>query len=159
MSLSWWILLPLGVFTTLLGFVILLSVIGVVPMEHPGWLQYLEAALLAALFVPYGVALVCTPLITRVIVRSQGIEYHTLNYVLKAEWKEVLNSGYFHVPNTGKTLVVIPNGGLLAVRKWTRPFWSLFRSDPRHVELFVSLFGSCDGHKLEDDIMVNVPHA
>lgn len=91
------------------------------------------------------------PFMTKVVIGPDGIESHTLYYVLRANWKNidiVCSQGR----SRGKIVEVIPRAGTLTLRKWIKPFRNTFKDKIREVNIPVSRFGKSNGHTLEADI-------
>ncbi len=140
-----------GAFGFLIGLVLLADGIGLIPIEE-GQSPYASLAM-AALMLPLCSAAIANALVTRFVVKPEGIELHTINYILRAQWSDLVNVADYLVPRAGR----------LYKRQWTRPFWKLFHWDPDNVQILISLFGRFNGHPLEDDITANImqvgPHA
>jgi hypothetical protein len=122
-------------------------------------LDYVGNVILIAVVLPLSLVLLARPFLTRMIVKPEGIEYHSTFFVLEAEWKNLVNIGYVQKTNAGRTLVVVPKAGKLIYRKWAKPFRNLFKEYPnklQDVEILVSQFSRYNGHSFEEDILVNV---
>lgn len=115
--------------------------------------------LLMAVMLPFSLVLLARPFLIKIIVKPQGIEYHSTFFILQADWNNLVNIGYVKKTNAGKTLVVIPREGNLIHRKWAKPFRNILKEYPnelKDVQILVSQFRDQDGHSFETDIMVNV---
>lgn len=91
------------------------------------------------------------PFMTKVVIGPDGIESHTLYYVLRANWKNidiVCSQGR----SRGKIVLVIPRAGTLTLRKWIKPFRNSFKDKIRDINIPVSRFAKSNGHTLEADI-------
>ena len=122
-------------------------------------LDYVGIVILFAVVLPLALVLLARPFFTRMIVKPEGIEYHSTFFVLQADWKNLKNIGYVQKTTAGKTLVVVPKAGNLIYRKWAMPFRNLLKEYPnklQDVEILVSHFGEYNGHSFEEDILVNV---
>jgi hypothetical protein len=144
------------------GFVLLL-VYGVLSVKAQDLLsgnlmfaEYIIIAFIVLLLIPIGLLTFIYPFVTKIIVKTQGLEYHGLTYVLSVDWKDLVNIGYVKDTYVGKTLVVIPQGGKLQIRNWAMPLQEILVKHPQELQILVSQFGTSDGHSFENDVLVNV---
>jgi hypothetical protein len=157
LSPSWW----LG--NIFLGSFMLFIVIGAVVFNasniFSGMSGFIGFLILIAVILPFSLVLLARPFLTKMIVKPDGIEYHSTFFILQADWKNLANIGYVRKTNAGKTLVVVPREGSLIHRKWAKPFQNLLREYPnklQDVEILVSQFSEYNGHSFETDVLVNV---
>jgi hypothetical protein len=118
--------------------------------------NYLGIAALMFTMVPVGLFFFSSPFITKIVIKSDGLEYHTPAYILLADWKDLINTGYVKNTQTGKSWVVVPQGGILTLRAWAQPFQRFLRHNPKEVVILISQFRATNGHSLETDILANV---
>ena len=157
LSFSWWI----G--NLFIGSFILFIVIGTLLVNFQelfsgklGIADYLGFVFVIVVMFPFGLLLFSTPLVTKIVVYSHGIEYHTPVFILRADWKELINVGHVKNTNAGKSMVIIPKDGTLTLRKWALPFRKILRHNPKDIQILVSQFGASNGNSLETDILVNL---
>lgn len=157
LSFSWWIgnlaissfILFIVIGTLIFNFQELIS-------GKLGIADYLGFIFVIFVMFPFGLLLFSTPLITKLVVYSHGIEYHTPVFILRADWKELINNGHVKNKKAGKSMVVVPKGGALTLRKWALPFRKILRHDPKDIQILVSQFGTSNGNSFEADILVNL---
>jgi len=116
---------------------------------------YLELVFNIVLLLPFSVLALAFPFMTKIIIKTDGIEYHTLYYVLHADWKN-LGIGFAQGSITGRTLVVIPQRYTLILRSWVKPFRKIFKNQIQNINVLVSQFGKSNGHSLDIDIQENM---
>jgi hypothetical protein len=121
-----------------------------------GIADYLGIVILIFFIFPLGLFFLSTPFVTKIIVKSNGFEYHTTTYVLLADWKNLINMGYARNTNAGKTMVVVPREGKLTLRNWAKPFRKIFKHNLKDIEILISMFRASNGHSLDTDILVNI---
>ncbi len=159
LSLSWWFgYISIGGFML---FIVIGAIIFNASTIFSGKsiLDYSGILLLIAVILPFSLVLLARPFLIKIIVKPQGIEYHSTFFVLQADWKNLVNIGYVKKTSAGKTLVVIPQEGNLTHRKWAKPFRNLLREYPNElqdVQILVSQFHTHNGHSFESDILANV---
>jgi hypothetical protein len=105
---------------------------------------------------PFGLSLLARPLVTKVVVKSFGIEYHNTIYVLSANWKNLVNIGHLKNTTAGKGLVIVPREGQVRFRTWAKPLRRILKHDPKDMKILVSQFRPSNGHSFETDVLVNV---
>jgi hypothetical protein len=94
LSLSWWF----GYIS--IGGFILLIVIGTIIFNastifsNASILDYSGIFLLIAVMLPISLVLLVRPFLIKIIVKPQGIEYHSTFFILQADWKDLVNIGY-----------------------------------------------------------------
>ena len=122
-------------------------------------LNYVKILFLLAFLLPLSLVLLARPFLTKMVVKPEGIEYHSTFFVLQADWKNLANPGYVRKTNAGKTLVIVPKAGILIHRKWARPFRDILKEYPNDlgdVEILVSQFSKHNGHSFETDVLTNL---
>ena len=117
------------------------------------WSNILCLILLEILFLPMGVASCATPITSKIIFSSEGIEYRNLAAVVKARWLDV------HIrkrDTTGKIVSVSVSNPEVLLRTWTRLApWNAQKgvtNNTKHFGIPVSQFGCFTPNKLSDDI-------
>jgi hypothetical protein len=116
------------------------------------------------LVVPYlfsiGVYLLAMPIVTRIVTSPQGLEYHTLTYIIQVDWQEIgqLSKGEITCHRTcaiEPQAIQLPN---IQPRRWTR----FVRLDvqKRAIKQGIPLykFGGYRGRWLMADIRTYAPH-
>jgi hypothetical protein len=159
LSLSWWFgYISLGAF-------LLCIVIGAIifnvsnAFAGASIFDYLGILVLLAVVFPISLVLLARPFLIRIIVKPQGIEYHSTFFIMQADWNNLVNIGYVKNTNAGRTLVVIPRDGNLIYRKWSKPFRNLLKEYPnelKDVQILVSQFRNQNGHSFKTEILANV---
>lgn len=136
LSFSWWI----G--NLIVGSFSLLIVIGMLAMNFKdlfsgnlGVSDYLGSIAMIVFIFPFGLLLFSTSLFTKIVVDVHGIEYHTPTFILRADWKELVNVGHVKNTNAGKSLVVIPRDGKLTLRKWAQPLQKILKHNPKDIQI------------------------
>jgi len=157
LAFSWW----LG--NILIGSFVLLISIGMLVGDarelfygKVSIIEFVGTLLVFLLMFPVGFLLFASSFVTKIVVKPQGLECHTTTYILLANWKDLVNIGTVKNTHAGKSLIVVPTGGVLTLRRWAQPFQRFLRHNPKDVAILVSQFRASNGHSLETDILVNV---
>jgi hypothetical protein len=127
--------------------------------SEPTIFNYVKILFLLAFLLPLSLVLLSRPFLTKMVVKPEGIEYHSTFFVLQADWKNLANLGYARKTHAGDTLVIVPRAGILIHKKWARPFRNLLAEYPNDlgdVEILVSQFSEHKGHSFETDVLANV---
>jgi hypothetical protein len=148
-----------------LGAFLLLIVVGTVIFRAPGIFSdgsafdLLGILVLIVVVFPFSLVLLARAFLIKVVVKPQGIEYHSTFFVLQADWRNLVHLGYVKRTNAGRTLVVVPRAGNLIHKKWAKPFRNILKEYPNElqdVQILVSQFGGRNGHSFETDVLANV---
>ncbi len=98
---------------------------------------------------PFGVMLLSSSFITKVIVAPDFVEYHLPALVMSTKWE---NLKRFEIQKSGKThSVIVPTDGIVTVRLWVNIVHWLFRKDPTSFRIDTSQFSNSNGHSLHTD--------
>jgi len=147
-----------------LGAFLLLITVGTVIFRAPGVFSDgspfdLLGILVLIVVFPLSLVLLARPFLIKVVVKPQGIEYHSTFFVLQADWCNLVHLGYVKRTNAGRTLVVVPRAGNLIHRKWAKPFRNILKEYPNElqdVQILVSQFSGQNGHSFETDVLANL---
>ncbi len=146
LALSWWIgYILLGSFILLIAFSTLALNLQDLFFGDTSSLLATEISIL--LLMPAGFFLLAYPFTTSVVAGPQGLEYHTISFVLAVRWDGVRAVG------TTKNLALVPLDGTLTLQGWAKPLSRIFRSSAQQVQICVSHFGACNGHSLREEAL------
>jgi hypothetical protein len=158
-TLPWWVLfLSLGTFFEIMVFVVIVA-------NAPGLLSgkislgdVIGLAFLALVIFPFALLAQCAPLIMRIVVSEQGIEYHTFAYIYRARWMDLINRGMMPTGRAGVSIILASSRPEVVVRPWARylPWDIRVRATQRGIP--ISWFGRSAGHALVGDIRAYAPH-
>ena len=117
--------------------------------------DYLGIVFLFFLMLPVGLDLLARPLVTKIVVKIRGVEYHTTTFILLADWKDLVVVDYSKSRKRNR-LIITPKGGRLTLRSWAKPLRRFLRHKPEDIEIIVSQFRTSNGHTFDVDVIENV---
>ncbi len=181
----WWLgLLSMG---SLYGVI----VIGTLVKSYPdvlagrmGLVDYLGLLFVILGMFPWSILTLMTPFVSKIVVSSQGLEYHTLAYVLESDWQSLVLVGDVERGFAGTATVLSSQEPRVLVRKWAKRVpWDVGRKHSRRTlvlgpsfprekfQVFpvkihnpagraipISWFGGFGGRALKADIRKLAPH-
>lgn len=158
-TLPWWILfLSMGsLIEAMVLIVFVANLVDLVSGRLP-FTEVLSLVLLLLLIVPTGAIALIAPFITKIALSPQGIEYHTLAYVFRSEWRDLVNVGFRHMGRPGRSLVLKSQRPEVLVRPWASLLPGNIRRHAIRRGIPISWFGSDKGRRLLTDLREMAPH-
>lgn len=149
----------------LVGSFCLIIVAGALVKNYPpliagqlGLLDCVGLVFVVLLMLPFGLFAFLSPLLTRVTVSAEGLEYHTLAAIVKSNWRDLVNVGAVRHPYAGSSKMFVSEQPRIILRKWAKHApWNV-RRGTAVTGIPISHFGGFRGRQLETDIRRFAPH-
>ena len=114
-------------------------------------------AMVVLLMFPFGLLILLLPLTVKFVVSPQGLEYHTLAGVFRADWGTTLRLIRYRSHSTGTDVVLIVQYTGYSLRGWTRYApWDVLRGATDQ-PIFISQLGRSHGRQVMADILRYAP--
>ena len=129
---------------------------------HENELSY-YFGLLVTLFlvIPFGILLFVQLFSTKIIVSPQGIEYHTIRYVLWPNWSDLMNVGAVSFGYASSSIALVSLHPQIRMHRWAKSLpwrWQPTVAENQIPIIPISWFGGFFGRRLRSDIRKFAPH-
>jgi hypothetical protein len=118
--------------------------------------NYLGSVILVLIMLPLSVFLIIESF-SKVIIKTDGLEYHTSMLVLKAKWNNIQNLDYYHQMKSDSSLILAFTDGEVILRPWAKPIKEILRHKAKDIELSASSYKDADGNSLDANIFTYLP--
>jgi hypothetical protein len=120
-------------------------------------LDYGGLLILVFLVFPFGIVVLVTPFLSKIVVSPEGLEYYTVAYIIRLNWADVVDAVYRTNGYMDKTTILIPRHFEVIERAWAKLVpWDLAYVMSEGIP--ISRFGGFRGKRLKSDIQKFVPH-
>jgi hypothetical protein len=120
-TLFWWALfLSIGTFFEIMVYVVIVANL---PDLLSGKISAGDAiglAFMGLVALPFALLAQCVPFIMKIVVSDQGIEYHTIAYIYRARWRDLINRGMMPTGRAGVSVILASYQPEVIVRSWAR---------------------------------------
>lgn len=101
----------------------------------------------------FGVWILLSPLAMKFVLDEAGIEYHTLNYIIRASWSEISRT----VLDNGAIILVLPDSSQIQPQPWLKMMWPLVAKE-RIQTIPIGFYALIFGKGFADAVFQLAPH-